>query len=246
LQIERAKGFLNDTIKLAQSDSEKQHIGYGMAAYKHRINGCIATLDQISTSNDTFRADWLGVVSPEMKKNLAEKIDALQRLPGVVTELSRASDRRADTQEELAIEKTIEDVERSVPGAGKLIDEIRFKAGKSAAPAALVSQSPSSDATQYEQNGTLVITVLRKSPHASGYAALDPQMANIPTVSVKMIASPDSINEPDILYPARTGTTTGFNVNLRSADSVSPLPLGNYVFEYVAQSPTAVQIDPQD
>jgi hypothetical protein len=235
LQIERAKNFLNDTIKLAQSDAEREAVGYGMAAYKHRINGCIATLDQISTSNDTFRADWLGVVSPEMKKTLSQKMDALQSLPGVVSELAKQERWGDDRPSE--IERKIETVERSVPGAGKLLDEIRAKSDKAVSKVAVITQRPDEGNSELVQSGRVVISVRRRSLHATASARFEPVMSAVPEIEVSVVSLPEGASEDALVFPGRAEQNQRFNIHLGSADHVTPLPLGDYEFAYQAKLP---------
>lgn len=236
LQIERAKKFLVDTIKLSQSEADKIDAGAGLLAYKHRINGSIATLDQISTSNDTFRADWLGVVSPEMKQTLTDKVEALASLPAVVSELSRG---QSDVSEAGVIgefEKKVENVERAVAGAGRLIDELKSRKNrKNKDPVAEIIQAPLLDGTPFLQRGTLKISVQRLTFRATGTGALNPHMHSSPQVIVKLTSWPDTASAETLRYPVGVGTNFNFNVGLRSGIAGVSLPLGDYVFEYEAK-----------
>jgi hypothetical protein len=234
LQIERAKKFLVDTIKLSQSDAEKSNDASGMLAYKHRINGSIATLDQISTSNDTFRADWLGVVSPAMKQTLLDKIEALATLPSVVSELSRTQ-LDGNSSEEEAFDKKVETVGKAVTGAGRLIDELKAKKSPRV-PVADIEQSASLENTETFQAGTLMISVKRLTYRATGTGALNPRMLVNPDVTVKLVKWPQTTQPESVRYPVGVGTNFNFNIGLHSGIAGVSLALGDYIFEYEARA----------
>lgn len=238
LQIERAKKFLVDTIKLSQSEADKVDASAGLLAYKHRINGSIATLDQISTSNDTFRADWLGVVSPEMKQTLSAKVEALASLPAVVSELSRGQSDGSDSGNDGTFEKKIETVEREVAGAGRLIDELKSRK-RTKEPVAEILQAPDLDGTPFLQKGTLKISVQRLTFRATGTGSLKPHMHANPEVTVKLVSWPDSTSPEALRYPVGVGTNFNFNIGLMSGISGVSLPFGDYVFEYEAKCDAA-------
>lgn len=237
LQIERAKKFLVDTIKLSQSDSEKLNANAGLLAYKHRINGTIATLDQISTSNDTFRADWLGVVSPEMKKALSAKVDALATLPSLVNELSRSQgDINELTTPDSSFGKKIEEVERAVTGAGRLLDELTIKPPKKEKEkVAKITQNFSDNNSELIQSGTIIILVERLTFRATATAKLIPPMAELPEVSVKLTSFPEAAVSENLRYPVGVGVSSDFNIGLHSGVPGLALPFGAYVFEYSAK-----------
>ena len=242
LQIERAKKFLVDTIKLSQSDAEKMDQGAGLLAYKHRINGTIATLDQISTSNDTFRADWLGVVSPEMKRLLSTKIDALATLPSLVSELSRS---QGEPQEfngtPSNLDKRLEEVERAVTGAGRLIGELKPKPAPKKERVAKIVQDPVAGGTAEHQTGTLTIVVERLTFRATGTGSFTPHMNALPEMVIKLAAWPDTTSPEKLKYPVGVGTIMDFNIGLQSGVPGVSLPLGDYVFEYEAKLASVVQ-----
>lgn len=229
LQIERAKKFLVDTIKLSQSEIDPV---LGMSSYKHRINGSIAGLDQISASNDTFRADWLGVVSPAMKEDLAKKLEALSNVQEIVNELSKGAEADGQLSD---LDRKIQSAEREVAGAGKFIGELKSRS-PSKMPVAQITQEFEGAQSDTYQAGTLKINVSRFTYRATGTGALDPHMCAKPTVEIELVAYPAGLDISSIRFPVGVGTNFNFNIGLQSAAHGQALPLGVYAFRFVARA----------
>lgn len=235
LQIERAKKFLVDTIKLSQSETDGK---LGMSAYKHRINGSISTLDQISASNDTFRADWLGVVSEKMKIDLKTKLEALSNVQEIVNDLSKGQEKDAIGDAEF--DKKIQTAEREVAGAGRLIGELKV-AKLPKPPVADVSQQPEGEQSPTVQQGLLTIDVRRLTFRATGTGAFIPHMSALPWVTITAEQWPELARPEQFRFPVGVGTNFNFNVMLSSTTYGESLPLGRYVFRYRASCAEAVE-----
>jgi hypothetical protein len=235
LQIEQTKKFLGDTIRLAQTDAERSGPMAGLLAYMHRINGSIANLDQITTQNDTFRSDWLGVVSPSMKKTLSAYLEALSNLPEIVNELSKPSfvSEAGVWPSNAEFDRKVEDVERAVPGAGRLIDELKYTKRKTPSVAAL-TQLADQGGTEKLQSGQIKINVLKPSYRATGTGSLTPRMANNPNVDVELVEAPSGVNASSIRFPVGVGTNFNFNIMLSAMQVGDNLAVGEYVFQYRA------------
>ena len=79
-----------------------------------------------------------------------------------------------------------------------------------------------------------VFTIELKRPlfrfTASGH--FHPQLANTPTLNVRLIESPGDM--PSHKFWSGTGTNHDFNIHLKSYDYGVHLPVGKYAFEYIA------------
>ncbi len=104
------------------------------------------------------------------------------------------------------------------------------------APVVAVSQEVDENASPERNRGMLKITVNRDTPIATGTGKLFPEMNSVPILSVKLLSIPDGFPVEMMKYTAATGTTFDFNINLRAESYREPLPSGEYVFSYDAQT----------
>jgi hypothetical protein len=230
LSIEKTKKYLVDTIKLSQSDADQKDATVGLNTYKNRINGCIFTLDQMSSNNDTFRADWLGVVSIPMKIELSKKVDVLSNIPEIIAELNRAPEAGGVTATDF--DQKVQEIEREVVGAGRFIAELR--GSRHVKPQVADIKQQVSPGTAFSQSGTVSVNVNRQTYRATATGALQPPMNANPEVTIILVKKPESVDLKDIRYPVGVGTNFNFNIMLASSAPGISLALGEYVFEYSA------------
>ena len=107
-------------------------------------------------------------------------------------------------------------------------------------PAVRVDQQ-SASATPYKQTGKLIIQVQRETYIATGSGKLDPQMKNVPQIAVRLVASPAGAKPEGIMIRPGTGTTYDFNITMKSMAYGKYLQLGEYQFEYTAESTETVE-----
>lgn len=68
---------------------------------------------------------------------------------------------------------------------------------------------------------------------------LDPNMQNVPQLSVCLLNAPESL--PTHKLSAGTGTTHDFNIHIFCREPGAHLPIGSYVFGYEATCDTSVE-----
>lgn len=103
-------------------------------------------------------------------------------------------------------------------------------------PVVSVSQKVDENASTEYNRGIIKITVLRDTPIATGSGKLVPEMSSSPILSVNLLKMPDGYPTDMMKYVAATGTNFDFNINLRAVSYRDPLPSGDYVFSYVAET----------
>jgi len=103
-------------------------------------------------------------------------------------------------------------------------------------PAVSVNQEVDVNTSTEYNSGMLKITLLRDTPVATGSGKLAPEMSSSPILTVKLLKMPDGYPKEMMTVVAATGTTYDFNINLRAVTNREPLPRGEYIFSYVAQT----------
>lgn len=96
----------------------------------------------------------------------------------------------------------------------------------------VVSQGVSLCSEDYN-SGNLVIRLRRPVRNFTGSGHFNPVMDAPPNVSVELISAPSEL--PSCSVSAGTGTNYDFNVHVKPSNRNELLPVGEYVFEYIAQ-----------
>jgi len=89
-----------------------------------------------------------------------------------------------------------------------------------------------SESTTDKNVGTLHVELRRPVRNFTVSGHLKPRFQEVPQLSAKLINAPESL--PKHVIRSGTGTTHDFNIHIMSRESVNELPIGTYVFEYVA------------
>jgi hypothetical protein len=100
---------------------------------------------------------------------------------------------------------------------------------------AVTARQVASELSEYQQTGTLDITIEREVYIATGSGKLDPPMVAVPHMEVRLVQGPIGANVDAILIRPGTGTTFDFNITMKSMEYGVHLPLGTFVFEYRAR-----------
>lgn len=128
----------------------------------------------------------------------------------------------------------VRQIQRSLP-ATRAFNENSL-AHMSRGPVVSVSQEVGENASPEYNRGIIRITVLRDTPIATGTGKLIPEMSSTPILSVRLLKMPDSYPADMLKFVTATGTNFDFNINLRAVSIREPLPSGDYVFSYEAQT----------
>lgn len=118
------------------------------------------------------------------------------------------------------------------------IEEIRaVSAWRSEFEAAVRLQEQSViEATTHKNTGTLSVELRRSVRNFTVSGHLEPNMHNVPQLSVRLIKAPDSL--PMHRLGAGTGTIHDFNIHIVCGEPDIRLPVGSYVFAYEASCGT--------
>lgn len=92
------------------------------------------------------------------------------------------------------------------------------------------------DSSQTHQEGIVTISVLGDSYKVLRTGKLKPRMLGTPLVQIKAIEFPPEVRFEDIEYFVGVGTDFDFHITVHSLIPDVYLPIGNYTFEYDADS----------
>lgn len=235
IQIDRLKDFLLSSIEAVESQQASADMQ--LSGLKHRVESGAEMAVLLALSNQTFKNDWLGVVSPAMRtkiqqkyKDASEWISETDKKQKLEKKLEASSGNDALVSEISAqlreTESKIERLSDRIPTASAPIKKI---------PAVAVNSQTFSEASTIKQAGELSISVLRSVPIATGSGRLDPHMRSIPKVNVELKSAPEGFDKDKYKCSPGTGTIYDFNISIRSQEYGVLVPVGDYVFTFSAE-----------
>lgn len=235
IQIDRLKEFLLSSIEAVESQPASAEMQ--LSGLKHRVESAAEMSVLLALSNQTFKNDWLGVVSPAMRNKIQQKykqtsewISETDKKQKLEKKLEASSGNDALVSEISAqlreTESKIERLSDSIPTATAPIKKI---------PAVAVNSQTFSEASPTKQLGELSISVLRSVPIATGSGRLDPHMASVPNIKVELKSAPTGFDKDKYKCSPGTGTNYDFNISIKSQESGTPVPVGDYVFSFSAE-----------
>lgn len=232
LQLHHLKEYLEETGEVAE---EEQALGSAASssAYRHRTIAAADIAASLAASNETFRSDWLGVVSNATKKRIEKRYDTLRMFMQdyeTIQNLQRAAaiTSEGSVDEELKeAERRIESVQRSLPLQPSVIRH-------SVKPPAVQVSQISDIATSSQHTGKLIVNVIRPVFFATGSGKFTPSMPIVPQLHARLSKGPEELDTNNFRVSPGTGTGFDFNIGFRSTAYGVHLPLGEYIFEYEA------------
>jgi hypothetical protein len=239
LQLQHLSDYLSETEATAQ-DEMSLSIHAETGAYRHRIVAAADMAASLAASNETFRNDWLGVASDSTRQIIEAKYENLREYLQDAETYERLQVQRSsgDTspEEERLYEKQIQEVQ-------KRIEDARRHLPMQPVVARSITKSPAVEANQEietssesQQAGLLKVRILRPVFNATGSGRLTPYMSSVPHIEVKLIGHPQGLNTEGMKIAPGTGTVYDFNVSIRSTIYGAHLPVGEYIFEYTANT----------
>lgn len=94
VQLIGVKNYLEDTKLEAEKESNATE---ALSTYRHRTQAAAILITSLANSNETFRGDWLGVVSDDMRKLMEEKHNSLKKfIQDEMSPLQRSFEERTD------------------------------------------------------------------------------------------------------------------------------------------------------
>ncbi|MCX5796796.1 MAG: hypothetical protein NTY77_14975 [Elusimicrobia bacterium] len=233
LQLQHLKSYLQETVEVAEEESHV-NIMAEMNAYRHRVEAAAETAASLASSNETFRSDWLGIVSDSARGAIEKKYEKLREYlqdaetyERLKTERIAGGTTAAEDEKLRAVEARIEIARKQLP-----IQQLPFRPLVHQ-PAVSVEQVIK-EASESHQTGTLKVKVIRPVFMATGSGKLTPPMRSVPWISHKLVSHPAELIVDNFRASPGTGTTYDFNICLKSMMFGVYLPLGEYVFEYDA------------
>jgi len=223
IQLKRMVDYLNKSYKEIITDtSETNDKNISILLFKHKINDIRELLLNISSSNETLRADWLGVVSEETKEKIQHTYQKLNEYLGNWDLLNTAtSSGDGDLDDVTEIINNMKTVEKEL----KFIPRSNFYA--MVGRVVKVTQTSKSNTT-----GVLKIEIIKDTYRATGTGKIEPNFESVPYIKVKLISKPRDIEETDIICIPGCGTVFDFNITIKSKTYQKFLALGEYEFEY--------------
>lgn len=237
LQLHSLKEFLEETEDIAD-DEQAINIYAGMNAYRHRTVAAAHLASSLASSNETFRGDWLGVVTASTKKRIEDRYDALRTFMQDYETIQKLHAQRSvgafdDDEEHVTArlkeaEQRMEFIQQSLPVQPPIL---RRPVNP---PAVEVTQTPNLAEVGHHK-GRLVIKLLRPVFTATGSGKFVPAMPSVPTLHVDLVAAPNELQRDSFRFSPGTGTGFDFHIGLKSIAYGVHLPMGDYVFSYEAK-----------
>jgi hypothetical protein len=210
-----------------------------------QLNGLINRIESaaemavfLALSNQTFKNDWLGVVSGPMRSKIEQKYkdtsdwitatDKRQKLEKKI-EASGGNDALvAEFAAQLrATDQKIEELSNAIPAATVPLKKTL---------ASSVSSQTFTERTGIKQAGRISIAVLRAVPNATGSGKLTPKMVAAPTLKVELLSAPAGFDHAKYKIHPGTGTNYDFNISIKSQVAGTLVPVGEYEFSFEAEA----------
>ena len=238
LQLHHLKNYLQETEDVAEEE-QMTNVDAAMNAYRHRTFAAADMSASLAYSNETFRGDWLGVVSDATRKAIEKRHETLrqyfqdqetiQKLKTRFLQDDEAGSGNIEVAQQIQkVQERIETIQRDLP-----VQSLAPRPTPTI-PAVMVIQRPRQASAEL-QEGEIVVRLVRPVKNATGSGKFFPQMSNVPRLSASLIKAPPGVACESIRVMPGTGTTYDFNVSIRARDYNVVLPLGDYVFDYRAE-----------
>jgi hypothetical protein len=228
-QLEGLASYLEDTPDVAEDEATPEG---SLSAYRHRCQGAALLTRSLTSSNEVFSSDWLGVASPMVAKRIEGRFAQFKQKKEKEEEQTVLEQQLLDIGSQDAVELNkvkAEIAQLKTPSKNRPLPEIP-KVARSQ-PKAIEVLQESDEATEHLQKGTIVLRLKRASRFASGMGKLMPRMPRIPTATLEFLGGPSEFDHSLLTYNSNPGTKFDFPVNLKSPEG-SLLPPGDYRFRY--------------
>jgi hypothetical protein len=241
LQLDDLRTYLEDTEQIALSELPRGTTAGALNAYRHRTQAAAHLISTLANSNETFRGDWLGVVSARMRQEIEQKYENLRRYfeanhtlrgrsSGGEQGHTNSRENAPDTvaQEILEAQQTIEQIRKDLPIT------VHTSPPVGQVQAVAVKQETGNLLTNKSQEGEITLTVIRDAFMITGTGKLTPKMISKPYIKLDLVSSPEPYTRERWHYTVGVGTNFDFNIKLKSNMYGTPLATGDYKFRYLA------------
>lgn len=236
IQIDRLKEFLLSSIDAVESKNDSAELQ--LNGLKNRIESAAEMAVFLALSNQTFKNDWLGVVSSSMRSKIEEKykntsdwINATDKKQKLERKLEASGGNEALVTE---LASQLRDTELKIERLSTTIPSATIPLKKS--PATSVIQQKFIEKSESKQSGTISMMVFRPVPNATGSGKLEPRMATPPSIKATLTSKPPEFDPKKYTIHPGTGTNHDFNISIKSMEPGTPVPIGEYEFSFEAES----------
>ena len=235
VQLEQTRDYLDDTVEVVQGEETMLQ---RLDAYRHRTEAAALRVHSLASSNETFRGDWLGVVSDRKRIDIEQKYEKLRKFFDATQTLR---ERAGSGQGQIRSNLVNDDARTEIAAAKHTIEEIRkdlpipvyIPPPVVRQRAVVANQQMTPVPTAILQEGHLIIQVLRHVPVVTGSGKFNPPMSSRPWVAIERLSSPAG-TDGSVKSTVGVGENSTFHITLKSFESGKQLPLGEYVFKYSA------------
>lgn len=240
LQLQHLSEYLLDTQTIVAEEIDID-TDAALSAYRHRVDASADIAASLAASNETFRNDWLGIVSEDTRKVIETKYenlhDYLQDAETYKRLQRQRETARGSAEEEVRVSAELRKIEERLENARRALPSQPLTSARTPRPPAVDVSQEISEATSEAQEGILRVRLLRSVYAATGSGKLDPEMDSSPRIDARLVESPPSLDTEHLNISSKSGTTFDFHIHLKSTVFGVSLPLGDYVFEYSARTP---------
>lgn len=94
--------------------------------------------------------------------------------------------------------------------------------------------------TTEHNHGVVGLTIIHETPILSANINFNPELSSIPILTLRLLAVPDEYSEEDMVYIEDASTNKEFTIKMITKKYGQPLPSGEYIFSYDAQTPAHI------
>ena len=235
-QIEGLALYLEETPNLAD---EEPNAFAALSTYRHRSQGAVLLARSLSSSNDVFSSDWIGVASPATAAKIQQRFNELRARAEATSkyeELRQYIGQMGDSQSANSqqLRSKLQDLRDRLDAPAANLPQVP-RIGLPGQKASEVTQVTESY-TDSQQRGKIHIRLLRPLKSVIGTGKLQPEMVSPPRMTIKLVECPPELDRNDFEYRCATGTKHDFPVYMKCRTQGHQLPPGDYWFEFTAIS----------
>lgn len=190
------------------------------------IDAVIEMIRLIRSSNNTYLNDWASIISSNDIRNK------------LITQTNAQHSIFDD------IELLVKNPENSDEASQRILDNLKYmpegfarELGFVTGVASLINQNVKKNTEKISQ-GKIIAHLNKKSKNFTVTGKFYPHLSNKPNIRIRIERTPKNFS--DIEVTANTGTLFDFHVHVKATNNLE-LPVGKYIFEYIAEAKNTEQ-----
>jgi hypothetical protein len=191
----------------------------------------------LTSSNEVFSSDWLGVASSKVAKRIEARFAQFKQKKEHEDEQRLLEQQLLEigNHDQSEISKVKEEIEQlKTPSKNRPLPEIP-KVARSQ-PKSIEVHQEVEEASESQQKGTVVLRLRRAARSASGMGKLEPRVSDVPVANLDFLGGPLELDPTLLTYSSKPGTKFDFPINLKYPAG-NLLPVGDYRFRYEVTVP---------